>query len=126
MNKPMRLTDSAVICRFMGWILDAGRCPICGWPFAANESEGCTPPDNCSQRPAPVTRADALPTLTLDRCHEVEARLSDEQWGAYGIVLAEILQSTERKFARGLIHATAKQKIAALAAVLRSEVEKQV
>jgi hypothetical protein len=52
-------------------------------------------------------------------------RLSEEQWGAYGLALAELLQSPERKFARGLIHATAKQKIDALAAVIGAKKEQK-
>ena len=60
--------------------------------------------------------------LTLDRLHEVEARLSDEQWDTY----AELLHDQWAKDPlRGLwryyIHATAAQKIAALAAVISPE-----
>lgn len=63
---------------------------------------------------------------TLDRLREVEARLTDEQWGQYVVLIrcawwedpkgAELLE-------RYALHADIEQKTAALATVLRSLVE---
>jgi hypothetical protein len=59
--------------------------------------------------------------LTLDRLHEVEGRLTDEQWGQYATALSDLtpeytgIVQTMKLY----IHATAAQKIKALAAVLR-------
>jgi hypothetical protein len=60
--------------------------------------------------------------LTLNECHEVEERLTDEQWAAYGeihFLRAEALCGGRDDFRKGMLHATAEQKIAALASVLR-------
>ena len=63
--------------------------------------------------------------LTLDRLHEVEARLSDEQWQQYREELCFAWQAMEPHYdlAKMYIHATAATKIAALAAVIRAEAE---
>lgn len=55
--------------------------------------------------------------LTLDRLHEVEARLTDEQARQYHQLLNE---SPDWEIHNYLWHAKAEQKIAALAAVLRA------
>lgn len=56
--------------------------------------------------------------LTLNECHAVEERLTDEQWDAYEELFdSVILWGRERS----LLHASAEQKIRALAAVLRKE-----
>ena len=62
--------------------------------------------------------------LRLDTLHTVEARLSDEQWALYENHFARkdkpnAWYSTFRY--RDLLHATAEQKIKALAAVIRAE-----
>lgn len=67
--------------------------------------------------------------LTLDRLHEVEARLSDEQKHRYvdlmcgGRSLGKMinLQQFDYADAFGFLSATAAQKIAALAQVIRAE-----
>lgn len=60
--------------------------------------------------------------LTLDRLHLVEARLTN-QWGSY---VNEMLKDNPSVWteAKLLLHATAEQKIRALASVLRPLVEK--
>lgn len=67
--------------------------------------------------------------LTLNECHEVEAQLSDEQWGAYYralVVRADQRDINGRMLAsmsnRDAVHASAEEKIRALAATLRSRV----
>ncbi|HEX8564107.1 MAG TPA: hypothetical protein VF648_00465 [Pyrinomonadaceae bacterium] len=39
------------------------RCPVCGWQLAETQEAGCLPND-CSQRPAPLTRADEPPAYS--------------------------------------------------------------
>lgn len=57
-------------------------------------------------------------TLTLNECHAVEERLTDEQWDAYEELFdSVILWGRERS----LLHAAAAEKIRALASVLRKE-----
>jgi hypothetical protein len=60
-----------------------------------------------------------MPTLDLDALHEVEARLTYAQWDGYGAAMASLVGRT----APNLLHASAEQKIKALAAVLRPVVE---
>lgn len=55
--KPGREMDALVAEKVMGIVWDETRCPVCGWPFARNASEGCVP-NNCSMRPRPARRAD--------------------------------------------------------------------
>jgi hypothetical protein len=68
-------------------------------------------------------------SLDLDALHEVEARLTDEQWDKYQRGLSvycgsELRAGDVRASIRQMIHALPVQKIRALAAVLRPEVEK--
>lgn len=72
--------------------------------------------------------------LTLDRLHEVEARLTDEQWEGYIGILAGVpikrALSTHDYYLdhmdeRELVHATAEQKIKALAEVIRAGAAKE-
>lgn len=44
---------------------DETRCRVCGWPLAESADKGCVP-GNCSQRPAPATRADAAERRLAD------------------------------------------------------------
>lgn len=61
--------------------------------------------------------------LFLDACHEVEARLSDEQWWAYERGLRSVpFDGVVNTLNRASIHANAPAKIRALAATLRSRV----
>lgn len=66
--------------------------------------------------------------LTLIELWEIQDRLSDEQWEVYYHNLGKysngglVWNTPDRQF-RWALHATPTQKIAALAAVLRSEVE---
>lgn len=55
--------------------------------------------------------------LTLDRLREVEARLTEEQWVHYGILMEN--RPVGMRLSKALLHASADQKIKALAAVLR-------
>jgi hypothetical protein len=55
-------------------------------------------------------------TDSLDALHEVEARLTDEQWTKYADLM---MDPSGLKHTRFLLHATAEQKIRALAQVLR-------
>lgn len=57
--------------------------------------------------------------LGLDQLHEVEARLSDEQWDAYEESFDRVILWGMK---RSLLHADAPAKIRALAATLRSRV----
>lgn len=45
------------VAEAIGWAFPAGRCRVCGWELKESVREGCTA-KNCSQRPAPATRAD--------------------------------------------------------------------
>lgn len=62
--------------------------------------------------------------LTLDACHEVEARLSEDQRDEYvKILLWDTINPQGRRTIRdtfGLMHAKAEQKVKALAVVMRS------
>lgn len=57
----------------------------------------------------------------LDRLHEVEARLTDEQWERYLDQLVDDDAISGYQTERDICHATAAQKIAALAAVIRGD-----
>jgi hypothetical protein len=59
--------------------------------------------------------------LLLGFLHEVEEKLSEDQWEAYAYRMMDPAGIQHTRF---LLHATAEQKIKALAEVLRSEVEK--
>lgn len=59
--------------------------------------------------------------LGLDALHEVEARLTDEQWDRYASLMMDPAGIRHTRF---LLHATAGEKIKALAAVLRAEVKR--
>lgn len=54
-----RELDAVILERVFGWKPDATRCPVCGWPLRADVTLGCVP-GNCSMRPAPLVRYDAL------------------------------------------------------------------
>lgn len=63
--------------------------------------------------------------LNLDRLHLVEEWLSDEQWYSYIDFVWNIVRANSRfPYERQFLHADAAQKLAALAQVLRPEVEK--
>lgn len=60
--------------------------------------------------------------LTLNECHAVEERLTDEQWREYEWQLICVpFDGVVNSMSRVYLHATAEQKIRALAAVLRKE-----
>lgn len=44
---------------------DESRCRICGWPLKPTIEEGCTQ-ESCSQRPAPINRADEAANYVND------------------------------------------------------------
>jgi len=62
-------------------------------------------------------------TLTLNECHEVEARLNDEQWTRYSRVVMDDARRAgldlKSSHAQIWLHATAEQKTRALSAALR-------
>lgn len=62
--------DARVHTEVMGRVWDESRCRVCGWPLIMRDSTGgiqhhCWP-DNCSMRPLPKTRADAIPAYSTD------------------------------------------------------------
>jgi hypothetical protein len=128
------MTDAEVICAFME--------PISKWTNAAKK-QGIGPDGHRTWvwwEWRPMTDPFIFPKrLTLDRLREVQERLTDAQWESYeeqmtGQQVFDEMDGVYRspKFPRGwsverfLLHASAEQKIAALAAVLRdaSEVRK--
>lgn len=65
--------------------------------------------------------------LTLDRLRLVEERLTEEQWARYGelhFLRAEALCGGRDDFRKGMLHASAAEKIRALAAVIRESAGK--
>lgn len=67
--------------------------------------------------------------LTLDRLHEVEARLMDLQWKRYRSEFRQVVERSDGTHSKDLwvrsaLHATAEQKIKALAAVIRAEAKR--
>lgn len=72
---------------------------------------------------APNGQAKTPTTLDLDALHEVEAQLTEELWEKYEIALWAEITPNERIYDREWIHATASDKIKALAAILKYEVE---
>lgn len=112
------MTDQEVICNWMeprsNGLFDPGTVSLGGW-WWANTQQQFEPFDVDS----------------LDRLREVEARLSDEQWEVYLSHLWDISDGLRQSdydagrsqlshfFSRFLAHASAEQKIAALAAALR-------
>lgn len=60
--------------------------------------------------------------LTLDALREVESRLSEAQWDRYEALALKWRYEYSSSY-RAALHASAEQKIKALAAVLRKEVE---
>jgi len=63
----------------------------------------------------PGERGPSTKVNSLDALHEVEARLTDEQWIDYGNDLVH--QTPVDQFARGLVHADATTRIRALAPI---------
>jgi hypothetical protein len=66
--------------------------------------------------------------LDLDALHEIESRLTDEQWDEYVDVLSTTATGipygcNRNNYSRRIIHATAGEKKIALAKVLRASVE---
>ncbi len=55
--------------------------------------------------------------LDLDALHEVEARLTEEQWRHYTVAFWKLYPDSCNT--KGTLHATAEQKIAALGKILR-------
>jgi hypothetical protein len=100
------MTDEELICRFMEPVpgfrgIDYPHS-VGGWWIAENGKQS---------RPAD--------SITLDALHEVEERLTEKQgWDYLAALQSETADIPGWAF-RHLWHATAKQKIAALAKVLR-------
>ncbi len=103
------LSDAEVVCEFM-------------------EEQG-VPYNGVSRRwfwhiiRCPGLDADLPCTLDLDTLRKVQERLTDEQWRAYAALLSGVQMRTGVRVAfstcKALIHASAEQKIVALACVLR-------
>lgn len=101
-----KLSDAEVICEFM-----EPRRPWEGpWWKIRGPWDDVATPDNSRHVPR---------TLTLNECHEVEGWLTDEQWRAYRNAILRGADMMGPWMVR-LIHATAEQKTAALASVLRT------
>ncbi len=114
------LSDAEVICTWMepkpslngGPVSDCHKSPREWWAAAPREGR---------ERSVLYSRKWAPCRLTLDALHEVEARLTEEQWRRYQHVLA-LPDGEEALTNCQLIHASAVWKIRALAATLRSRV----
>lgn len=68
---PSRELDARVHAA-LGRVWPADRCPVCGWPLAADLVSGCVR-GNCSQRPVPTRRADEVPEYTENSAVALEA-----------------------------------------------------
>lgn len=109
------MTDAEILCGFMEKRPEAGpwshrpwrSLSRGGWWTASDDRNPDTAPDVWF----PVA-------LTLDRLRLVEARLTDMQWLLYQTALSGDTPEDQVRW-RDLIHASAEQKITALAAVLK-------
>ena len=116
MNAPAALSDAAVICAFMENKPARGpwsqrpwhSVSPAGWWVASEDRNVFTAPNEWF----PIK-------LTFDRLWEVEERLTGNQWDRYWGHLRDGVYANGQPYLRGLIHATAADKIAALANVLR-------
>lgn len=127
----LSLMDAEVVCEFMEPRRIEGRWWTHGKHVAEVGPEvwhrnACGPLRTTITTDCMVPRHDLL---TLDALHEVEARLSDGQWEKYNeLMLGFSPQRIHPRFdhsdAKGLLHATAEQKVRALAATLRAYQEK--
>ena len=112
MSAPAVISDAEVICGFM-----QPRTDCTDWPFGGRSDFWWQGVNNSSRIPAGWEPR----PLTLDRLWEVEERLTAEQRWAYSDVLClKVIwptQPSESTFS--VVHATAAQKITALAIVLR-------
>jgi hypothetical protein len=61
----LRELDSRVHREVMGVAWDESRCRVCGWPVVPEGGSGCWA-SNCSLRPSPIIRADAVPEYSSD------------------------------------------------------------
>jgi hypothetical protein len=61
----LRELDSRVHREVMGVVWDESRCRVCGWPIVPEGGSGCWA-SNCSLRPSPIIRADAVPEYSSD------------------------------------------------------------
>jgi hypothetical protein len=111
------MTNAEALCDFM----ESGptKGPFDFRPWRSNSPMGWWKayPDS-SECPAPNEWVPVK--LTLGRLHEVEARLTEEQWWLYESELSRVARHLNST-ALGFIHASAEQKIAALATVLRAK-----
>jgi len=115
----MPLSDAEVICTWMEPkpkfpdVFGDVRISAGGWWKWRSPRAGARWPGKTGPNESKVDSLDAL--------HEVEARLTDEQWQKYAGLMMDPAGIKHTHF---LLHATAEQKISALAAVLRPEMEK--
>jgi hypothetical protein len=112
------MTDEETICEWMeprskGSSLDI----VAAWWKVRTVMTGTgIDPDSCFglYRYAPLLEV-CKPEHQLGFIHEIETRLSNEQWRVYGQTLRKITGGQERQ----LIHASASQKIRGLAVAVR-------
>lgn len=113
------LSDAEVIASFMDGPKPDIRCEEVEWPFVGRNANGRRYTwwrweRNCYGH--------LTIDISLNECHAVEARLTDEQWWAYERELRSVpFDGLMNTAARVFVHATAEQKIKALASVLRKE-----
>lgn len=71
------MTDNRIIAEALGLAeIPADRCRVCGWPLARSRNEGCARDgdlDDCSMRPLPKIRADAVPDFST--------------WSGFGLIM---------------------------------------
>jgi hypothetical protein len=108
------MTNKEVICTFMEPFPDPkyGNAKSVWWPLAMKFAT-----DRLLPR---YTRE-----LDLDALHEVEARLTDEQWIEYGSLI-NLSGNQNHYYMKRLIHASTEQKIKVLTAVLRQNNDKRI
>lgn len=111
------MSDEEVICSFMeprptDPPENALEMQICGSPVL---SKGGFWVWICCYEDGDVPKAIPI-SLTLDALHEVEARLTKEQWEQYASLMMDPAGIQHTRF---LLHASGEQKIKALAAVLK-------
>ena len=116
----VRLTDEEVLCEFME--------PKNGLPDLADFRGDFSPGGWWITDWHPLRKNKWLPRrqITLNECHEIEGRLTEDQWRKYETALSPMPVKLIRLFGSitlSFIHADAQTKIKALAEVLRAEVE---
>jgi hypothetical protein len=63
----------------LGFKWDKSKCGVCGWPLVKEGEQGCWP-SNCSMRPMPTARADAV---CFDYCTDLNAVAMAEKYAIH-------------------------------------------